>query len=122
MPISISSESPANAAPAGLEAWVVERALKEGFDAAAIASPDATVRAGAEFHNFLKDGFHGSMSWLEAKADRRASPHVLWPDVRSIVMLALSYGPVAAPLAALAKRSHAAISVYAQGEDYHGIV
>ncbi len=122
MPISISSEALENTAPAALEAWIVERALKEGFDAAAITSPDATVRAGAEFHNFLRDGFHGTMSWLEAKADRRASPHVLWPEVRSIVMLALSYGPAADPLAALAKSSHAAISVYAQGEDYHGIV
>jgi epoxyqueuosine reductase len=62
------------------------------------------------------------MGWLFEKADRRASPAVLWPEVRSIVMTGISYGQEANPLAALVRRSHAAISVYAQGQDYHDVV
>ena len=62
------------------------------------------------------------MAWLVEKADRRADPRTLWPEVRSVVMLGMSYGPGADPLAALAERSRAAISVYAQGLDYHDII
>jgi epoxyqueuosine reductase len=62
------------------------------------------------------------MGWLLEKADRRASPAALWPEVRSIIMTGISYGPEASPLDALASRSHAAVSVYAQGQDYHDVI
>ena len=62
------------------------------------------------------------MAWLVEKADRRADPRALWPEVRSAVMLGMNYGPGADPLAALAERSRGAISVYAQGLDYHDVV
>jgi len=62
------------------------------------------------------------MAWLADKADRRADPCVLWPDVRSIVMLGMTYGPGGDPLAAICERGRAAISVYAQGLDYHDII
>jgi epoxyqueuosine reductase len=105
-----------------LEAWIKARALREGFDAAGIASPDAAARAGPELRAFLEAGFHGDMRWLFEKADRRASPAVLWPEVRSIVMAGISNGPKKDPLAALTRRSHAAVSVYAQGQDYHDVI
>jgi epoxyqueuosine reductase len=106
----------------GLEEWIEARALAEGFDAAGIASPDAVLEAGGGLYAFLEAGFHGGMAWLADKADRRADPHVLWPDVRSIIMLGMSYGPHADPLAAIAKRGRAAVSVYAQGLDYHDVI
>ncbi len=53
---------------------------------------------------------------------RRSDPSVLWPEVRSIMMLAMNYGPDANPLAILEKRDRAAISVYAQNRDYHDII
>jgi len=62
------------------------------------------------------------MAWLSDKADRRADPRALWPEVRSIVMLGMTYGPKKDPLAALAERGRAAISVYAQGLDYHDVL
>jgi epoxyqueuosine reductase len=62
------------------------------------------------------------MTWLAATADRRASPLVMWPDVRSIVMLGLNYGPDADPLACLKTLDRAAISVYARGDDYHELI
>jgi epoxyqueuosine reductase len=71
---------------------------------------------------FLADGAHGDMTWLESTAERRASPLALWPDVRSIVMLGMNYGPDDDPLAILKERTHAAISVYAQGDDYHDLI
>ena len=108
--------------PLGLERWLKARALGEGFDTVGIAAPDAVREAGVEFQGFIEAGFHGGMGWLVDKAERRADPLTLWPEVRSIVMLGMSYGPGGDPLAATRERGRAAISVYAQGLDYHDIV
>jgi len=62
------------------------------------------------------------MDWMASTADRRVSPDALWPDVRSIVMLGVNYGPVEDPLDALRSRDRAAISVYARNRDYHELV
>ncbi len=102
--------------------WIKRRALSEGFDTAGIAAPGSAAQAGPQLHAFLEAGFHGGMEWLADKADRRADPAVLWPDVRSIVMLGMTYGPKTDPLAALGERGRAAISVYAQGLDYHDVI
>lgn len=62
------------------------------------------------------------MEWLAATAARRRDPRALWPDARTVVMLGVNYGPAQDPLAALARRERGAISVYAQGDDYHDVV
>ena len=61
------------------------------------------------------------MHWME-NAERRGDPRVLWPDVRSIVMLGVNYGPDEDPLAILSERTRGAISVYARGDDYHEVI
>ncbi|MBK5655767.1 MAG: tRNA epoxyqueuosine(34) reductase QueG, partial [Rhizobium sp.] len=71
---------------------------------------------------FLGSGGHGDMDWLAANPERRADPRVLWDGVRSIVMLGVNYGPDDDPLKLLARRSQGAISVYAQGDDYHDVI
>jgi epoxyqueuosine reductase len=62
------------------------------------------------------------MDWLETTLDRRSHPRGLWREARSAVVVGMNYGPDRDPLAALEARSHAAISVYAQGRDYHGLI
>lgn len=62
------------------------------------------------------------MGWMTETAERRASPRALWPDVRSVVMLGLNYGPDEDPRAALMDPARAAISVYARGDDYHELI
>ena len=71
---------------------------------------------------FLAAGAHGDMTWMATNADRRGNPCALWPDVRSIVMLGINYGPEADPLAILQQRARGGISVYARGDDYHEVV
>jgi epoxyqueuosine reductase len=71
---------------------------------------------------FLAQGHHGDMDWLATTAERRGDPRMLWPDVRAIVMLGLNYGPGGDPLAILQARDRGAISVYAQGDDYHDLI
>ncbi|MGZ8330804.1 MAG: tRNA epoxyqueuosine(34) reductase QueG [Rhodoplanes sp.] len=105
--------------PAALRAALRDAAQAHGFDAVAIARPDAIPPAGARLLEFVAEGRHGDMQWLAATADRRGDPRALWPEVRSIIMLGVNYGPQEDPLAALARRDRGAISVYAQGDDYH---
>ena len=47
---------------------------------------------------------------------------MLWPEVRSIVMLGMNYGPATDPMADLADRGAANISVYARNRDYHEVI
>ncbi|CUT09047.1 Epoxyqueuosine oQ reductase QueG [Bradyrhizobium sp.] len=62
------------------------------------------------------------MDWLAAQPERRVDPRGLWQDVRSVIMLGVNYGPDQDPLAILQQRTRAAISVYAQGDDYHDLI
>ena len=82
--------------------------------------PDAIPLAKDRLARFLADGAHGDMAWMEG--ERRGDPRALWPAVRSVVMLGLNYGTGGDPLAILQRREHGAISVYAQGDDYHEII
>ncbi|HEY4940145.1 MAG TPA: tRNA epoxyqueuosine(34) reductase QueG [Rhizomicrobium sp.] len=114
MPSSISKTDPRGA--------IAQRARAEGFDVVRFAPAQAPPRAPERLGAFLADGRQGTMDWLERNAGRRADPLTLWPQARSVIMLGLNYGPDGDPLAILAKRAAGAISVYAQGEDYHDVI
>ncbi len=101
---------------------IISFARAQGFDSVGIADPEAVTEAGERFMEFLSLDRHGDMAWLEAKAERRRHPRNLWPDVRSVIMLGLNYGPAENPLDRLGHRDRANISVYAQGSDYHKLV
>ncbi|WP_370156062.1 tRNA epoxyqueuosine(34) reductase QueG [Ferrovibrio sp.] len=109
--------------PAARAAAIRARAAEAGFDAVGFTQPS---RIGPELAGrldaFMALGRHGEMRWLEDKAERRRHPHALWPEARGIVALGLNYGPDANPLESLARTDRAAISVYAQGRDYHLVV
>jgi epoxyqueuosine reductase len=87
-----------------------------------VTRPDAIGKAGDALARFIADGFHGDMEWLATTAARRGDPRALWPDVRTLVMLGVNYGPARDPLAILKERERGAISVYAQGDDYHDVI
>jgi epoxyqueuosine reductase len=93
-----------------------------GFDCIGVTAPDAIAEAARHFHDFLASGAHGDMDWLAQNPARRADPRTLWPGVRSVIMLGVNYGPDDDPLAILTQRSRGAISVYAQGDDYHDLI
>ena len=108
--------------PAGLKAALAGEARALGFDGVGVTVPDVLADAGRQFRDFLEAGAHGDMDWLAAHPERRTDPRTLWPDVRSIIMLGVNYGPDQDPLAILQARTRGAISVYAQGDDYHDLI
>jgi epoxyqueuosine reductase len=93
-----------------------------GFDSIGVTDPDAIAGVRQRLDAFLDAGAHGEMDWLADNPARRADPKVMWRDVRSVIMLGVNYGPDENPLAILNQRSHGAISVYAQGDDYHDLI
>ncbi|MER8748467.1 tRNA epoxyqueuosine(34) reductase QueG [Mesorhizobium sp. M1050] len=107
---------------AKLRTLIDAEARRAGFDAVAVTSPDAIPVAPARLAEFVADGFHGSMDWIAETLQRRGDPTVLWPQVRSIIVLAMNYGPDHDPRGVLAKRDRGAISVYAQNRDYHEVM
>ncbi len=99
-----------------------ERALAEGFAAIGIAPAALAPEAGQRLQDWLADGCHGDMLWMENRAGERASPDVLWPEVRSVIMLGMSYAPADDPMVLADHPDRARVSVYARGRDYHDVV
>ncbi|EJN00023.1 tRNA epoxyqueuosine(34) reductase QueG [Phyllobacterium sp. YR531] len=105
-----------------LKKFIVEESLAAGFDVVAITRADSIPQAEERLREYLALGRHASMDWMQATQERRSSPNALWPEVRSIIVLAMNYGPDSDPLHVLSQKDKAAISVYAQNRDYHDIV
>jgi epoxyqueuosine reductase len=105
-----------------LKRAIAQEARTLGFDCVGVTAPDAIPEAARHFREFLETGAHGDMDWLAQNPERRADPRGLWPDVRSVIMLGVNYGPDEDPLAILKARTRGAISVYAQGDDYHDVI
>ena len=98
------------------------RALGEGFDAIGFTRAAAPEGASEGLAFYLERGHHGDMAWMETTADRRSDPKRLWDGARSVITLGVNYAPSGDPLAALERRGHGVVSVYAQGDDYHDVI
>ena len=105
-----------------LELRLEEVARANGFAAFGIARADAAPETAARLNQWLAEGCHGDMIWMESRAAQRGSPQGLWPDVRSVIALGMSYAPEQDPLALAEAGERGRISVYAQGADYHDVV
>ena len=101
---------------------LIARALQEGFVKVGICRPDAVPEAAGRLRAFLAEGRHGQMGWMGAREEWRGDPAALWPEARSVIMLAEAYTPAVDPMAGLAERGRGVVSVYAQGKDYHDLV
>ncbi|HTR83676.1 MAG TPA: QueG-associated DUF1730 domain-containing protein, partial [Reyranella sp.] len=117
---------PRKASPAALRNAIAKEALRLGFDAVgfapAILDPEARHRRLSQLTAFVEQGLQGDMGWLAERTEERVDPTTLWPHARTVVSLALNYGPKTDPRAVLDERERAAISVYAQGRDYHEVM
>jgi len=105
-----------------LGAEIRAKATALGFDAVGFSEARLNPETGARLREFLAAGHHGEMGWLEARADARADPQVLWPDVRSVIALGMSYAPAGDALATVGQPDRGNLSVYARHRDYHDII
>lgn len=105
-----------------LKSKLVARAAVEGFSACRIAQPDAVTGAAKGLAQYLAAGHHGQMTWMAERTAWRGDPAALWPEARSVIMLAELYTPEVDPMEVVGKPDKGAISVYARGADYHDLV
>src|SRR5881397_2860861 len=108
--------------PVNLSDAIRAQADTLGFEACGFASVEAAWPASARLQQFVSDGLHGEMGWMETTAERRAHPRAMWAEARSAIVLGMSYAPDRDPLEALERRTSGTISVYAQGDDYHELI
>ena len=122
----IPKRPPKPASPLELRDAIRSEALRIGFDAVGFApaslAPAVRRERLAHLASFVAQGFHGDMGWLAERSEQRADPVALWPDARTVVSLAVNYAPHRDPRDVLAAAERGAISVYAQGRDYHEVV
>ena len=101
---------------AEIKAWAAEL----GFDDCRIASAGEAAHADV-FRDWLAEGKHGGMAWLERAPERRCDPREVLPGCRSIICLALNYYPGRQPFPAGHPGGYR-IARYAWNDDYHDLI
>lgn len=104
------------------KADLADEARAIGFAEMRVTRPGAVPEIAGRLQEFLAEGRHGQMGWMAERTHWRGDPAALWPEARSVIMLAELYTPDHDPFAVLEQPDRAAISVYAQGKDYHDLV
>jgi epoxyqueuosine reductase len=105
--------------PALLSRMIKEKALELGFHKVGIAPARALVEERERLMEWLARGFHGEMRWMEREPERRTDPSQIFPQARSVIVVALNYYT---PHNHTDASSTGKISRYAWGDDYHDVV
>lgn len=105
-----------------LRAELEQFAQQAGFAAMGICRPDAVPQTAERLQQFVDNGYHGDMRWMEERMHWRGNAAALWPEAKSVIMLAEPYTPTHNPMDVVGLPDRAAISVYAQNRDYHDMV
>lgn len=98
---------------------IKEQALRHGFHKVGIVKAAALKREGERLKQWLALGYHGEMRWMERAPEARADPRLIFPEAKSVVVVALNYHT---PTRHLQDSSRGKISRYAWGDDYHEVV
>lgn len=85
-----------------------------GFDDCRICAAEPAAHR-ESLRSWLADGCHGSMEWMAREPHRREDPTVVFPGVRSIIVLATNYFVEAWP------EGRGTVARYAWGDDYHEV-
>jgi epoxyqueuosine reductase len=106
--------------PDGMRERIRAKGLELGFDVVRFARASLPDGVQDNLRQFLAEGRHGTMDWLADNSERRESLAALWPQARSAIVVGMNYAP--APLMEHSASHAGAISVYAQGDDYHDVL
>ncbi|MBO6559409.1 MAG: tRNA epoxyqueuosine(34) reductase QueG [Nisaea sp.] len=104
------------------EQRIKDEAAAIGFSAVGITSAEVGTREQDRLREFVSNGEHGDMAWMETHLERRIAPKAIWEGARSVVVLTQNYGPDHDPMENLAAADRANISVYARNKDYHDLI
>ncbi|HCN84147.1 MAG TPA: tRNA epoxyqueuosine(34) reductase QueG, partial [Sphingobacteriaceae bacterium] len=97
---------------------IKEEALKLGFLFCGISKAEFLEEEASNLEAWLKNGFHGEMSYMENYFDKRLDPRKLVEDTKSVISLGLNYYTDQQQK----DLSSPKISKYAYGDDYHTVI
>jgi epoxyqueuosine reductase len=95
---------------------VKEMAVQYGFDYCGIAKAVPLDEDARRLENWLNQGMHADMQYMENYFDLRIDPSKLVPGARSVITLLKNYYPAEIP------EQELKISKYAYGKDYHEVI
>jgi epoxyqueuosine reductase len=98
---------------------IKERALFEGFNKVGIVGASSLEDEGRRLQEWLARGYHGEMSWMARAVEKRINPREIFPQARSVVVVALNYFT---PHQHRQDPATGKVSRYAWGDDYHDVV
>ena len=96
---------------------IQQEALRLGFMSVGFAKADFLQEDAIRLESFLKNNYHGKMSYLENHFDLRVDPRKLVPNAKSVITLLLNYYPNESQNINSPK-----IAKYAWGMDYHDVI
>ncbi|MGC2625714.1 MAG: QueG-associated DUF1730 domain-containing protein, partial [Candidatus Udaeobacter sp.] len=103
-----------------LKVRLVSLAKEIGFDSCRVAACTAPAHAN-DFREWLRDGAHGEMNYMQSGEEKRCDPEKILPATRSIVALSLNYFQGNAAHRPATGRT-GRIARYAWGDDYHDVI
>ena len=98
---------------------IEQRALFEGFNKVGIVGAESLADEGRRLKEWLARGHHGEMRWMARDVHKRIDPHEIFPQARSVVVVALNYFT---PHQHQQTPATGKVSRYAWGDDYHDVV
>ena len=98
---------------------IKERALFEGFNKVGIVGASSLEDEGRRLQEWLARGYNGEMSWMARAIEKRINPREIFPQARSVVVVALNYYT---PHQHRQDPATGKVSRYAWGDDYHDVV
>jgi len=97
---------------------IINEAKRLGFSSIGFSKAEFLESEATDLENWLKNGYHGEMSYMENHFDKRLDPRLLVPGAKSVVSLLYNYYPEKTQKATEAPK----LSKYAYGQDYHDII
>ena len=108
--------------PKKFSSIIQKKAFEIGFDQFGICEAKLPPEKAKLLKEFITLNHHGTMNWLKNRIDQRSSPHILWPEVKTAIILGVNYRSKENPLENLAHPEYGNISIYARNRDYHTII
>ena len=96
---------------------IKQKAIELGFSAVGISKANLLEKESSQLKNWLDNGFHGEMLYMENHFEKRTDPRILVEGSKSVISVLLNYFPEEKQTDDTYR-----ISKYAYGKDYHHVV
>jgi len=101
-----------------LSEQIKQKAKSIGFTDCKIAPAEFLKEEAEHLRNWLMNGMHADMHYMENHFEKRTDPAKLMPGAKSVIVVLLNY----LPENPLPETNNLIISKYAYGDDYHKVI